>query len=142
MANGYWPLAFADCPHLSILQAQTPELREGLFIKKNKDRWERLEIDAPASPDEMAKDFTRLVDDLAYAKTFYPTSRVTRYINSLAAPSTDQHRRLLLIALVVWPAITAFPAFLVGLSVSSVLRNLFRTGSAESRTNRSATPDA
>jgi uncharacterized membrane protein SpoIIM required for sporulation len=60
-------------------------LREGLFIRKNKDRWEKLEADAPSSPDEMATDFTRLVDDLAYAKTFYPTSRVTRYINSLAS---------------------------------------------------------
>jgi len=37
------------------------------------------------NPDEMASDFTKLVDDLAYAKTFYPTSRVTQYINSLAA---------------------------------------------------------
>lgn len=36
-------------------------------------------------PDEMAKDFTQLVDDLAYAKTFYPTSKVTRYINSEAS---------------------------------------------------------
>jgi hypothetical protein len=60
-------------------------LREGLFIKKNKDRWERLEQQTPVSPDEMASDFTRLVDDLAYSKTFYPTSRVTQYINSLAA---------------------------------------------------------
>jgi uncharacterized membrane protein SpoIIM required for sporulation len=60
-------------------------LREGLFIKKNKDRWERLEHQTPVSPDEMASDFTRLVDDLAYAKTFYPTSRVTQYVNSLAA---------------------------------------------------------
>ena len=60
-------------------------MREGLFIKKNKDRWERLEHQVPVNPDEMAKDFTRLVDDLAYAKTFYPTSRVTRYVNSLAA---------------------------------------------------------
>lgn len=33
----------------------------------------------------MAKDFIQLVDDLAYAKTFYPTSKVTRYINSLAS---------------------------------------------------------
>lgn len=33
----------------------------------------------------MARDFTKLVDDLAYAKTFYPTSRVTHYINSLAS---------------------------------------------------------
>lgn len=60
-------------------------MREGLFIKKNKDRWERLEYQTPEDPDEMASDFTRLVDDLAYAKTFYPTSRVTQYINSLAA---------------------------------------------------------
>lgn len=60
-------------------------MREGLFIKKNKDRWERLEHESPVDPDEMAKDFTKLVDDLAYAKTFYPTSRVTQYINSLAA---------------------------------------------------------
>lgn len=60
-------------------------MREGLFIKKNKDRWERLENETPVNPDEMASDFTKLVDDLAYAKTFYPTSRVTQYINSLAA---------------------------------------------------------
>ena len=33
----------------------------------------------------MARDFIRLVDDLAYAKTFYPTSKVTRFINSLAS---------------------------------------------------------
>lgn len=60
-------------------------MREGLFIKKNKDRWERLEHETPVNPDEMASDFTRLVDDLAYAKSFYPSSRVTQYINSLAA---------------------------------------------------------
>jgi len=60
-------------------------LREGLFIKKNKDRWERLEEQTPVNPDEMASDFTKLVDDLAYAKTFYPPSRVTQYVNSLAA---------------------------------------------------------
>lgn len=60
-------------------------MREGLFIKKNKERWERLEQSMPENPDEMASDFTKLVDDLAYAKTFYPTSRVTHYVNSLAA---------------------------------------------------------
>lgn len=36
-------------------------------------------------PDQMASDFTQLVDDLAYAKTFYPTGKVTRYINSQAS---------------------------------------------------------
>ena len=35
--------------------------------------------------DEMAMDFTQLVDDLAYAKTFYPSSSVTNYINSQAS---------------------------------------------------------
>ncbi len=36
-------------------------------------------------PDEMAADFTQLVDDLAYAKTFYPPGKVTNYINSQAS---------------------------------------------------------
>lgn len=60
-------------------------MREGLFIKKNKDRWERVEQTPTTNPDEMATDFIQLVDDLAYAKTFYPTSKVTRYINKLAS---------------------------------------------------------
>ena len=33
----------------------------------------------------MASEFTKLIDDLGYAKTFYPTSHVTQYINSLAS---------------------------------------------------------
>ena len=33
----------------------------------------------------MAKDFTQLIDDLAYAKTFYPYSNITRYINAKAS---------------------------------------------------------
>lgn len=60
-------------------------MREGLFIRKNKDRWQRIEQGAPSSADEMAREFTQLVDDLAYAKTFYPNSRVTQYINTLAS---------------------------------------------------------
>lgn len=36
-------------------------------------------------PDEMAVEFTRLVDDLSYAKTFYPQSKVTRYLNAQAS---------------------------------------------------------
>ena len=44
----------------------------------------------------MARDFVQLVDDLSYAKTYYPTSRVTKYINSLASRiylSIYQNRR-------------------------------------------------
>jgi uncharacterized membrane protein SpoIIM required for sporulation len=60
-------------------------LREGLFIKKNKDRWERVQNETTKDADEIAKDFVQLVDDLGYAKTFYPGSRATKYINSLAS---------------------------------------------------------
>jgi uncharacterized membrane protein SpoIIM required for sporulation len=60
-------------------------LREGLFIKKNKERWETIQQGQAQDPDEMASQFVQLVDDLGYAKTFYPGSRVTRYINALAS---------------------------------------------------------
>lgn len=60
-------------------------MREGLFIKKNKDRWERLQHQTEVSADALASDFVKLTDDLAYAKTFYPRSRVTQYINGLAS---------------------------------------------------------
>jgi len=36
-------------------------------------------------PDEIAKEFTQLVDDLGYAKTFYPSGKITRYINTEAS---------------------------------------------------------
>jgi len=60
-------------------------LREALFIKKNKDRWLKNQHMPSNDPDEMAADFTQLVDDLAYAKTFYPSGKVTNYINSQAS---------------------------------------------------------
>jgi uncharacterized membrane protein SpoIIM required for sporulation len=60
-------------------------LREALFIKKNRERWLKNQQTPAEDADEMAKDFTQLVDDLAYAKTFYPSSKVTRYINSEAS---------------------------------------------------------
>jgi uncharacterized membrane protein SpoIIM required for sporulation len=60
-------------------------LREALFIKKNKDRWLRIQQEPPDDPDEMAAHFTQLVDDLAYAKTFYPSGKVTTFINAEAS---------------------------------------------------------
>ncbi|GAB4092097.1 stage II sporulation protein M [Flaviaesturariibacter terrae] len=60
-------------------------MREGLFIKKNKDRWEQIEQERAANADETASNFTRLVNDLAYAKTFYPSSKITVYLNALAS---------------------------------------------------------
>lgn len=60
-------------------------MREALFIKKNKERWERIQNQPSQDADEMAKDFTQLVDDLAYAKTFYPSGKVTQYVNGQAS---------------------------------------------------------
>lgn len=60
-------------------------MREGLFIKKNIDKWKQYQYDAATDPDEMAGQFTELVNDLGYAKTFYPHSKVTPYLNGLAS---------------------------------------------------------
>jgi uncharacterized membrane protein SpoIIM required for sporulation len=60
-------------------------MRESTFIKKNLQRWKRYQEEPAEDPDEMAERFTSLLDDLAYAKTFYSFSKVTGYINSLAA---------------------------------------------------------
>jgi uncharacterized membrane protein SpoIIM required for sporulation len=59
-------------------------MREGQFIKQNLDRWEEFQ-QPTEDPDEVAKRFTYLVDDLSYAKTFYPKGNTVRYINSIAA---------------------------------------------------------
>ena len=59
-------------------------MREGQFIKRNLDRWQSYQHQTD-DPDEVARQFTYLVDDLSYAKTFYPKSNTIRYINSLAA---------------------------------------------------------
>ena len=59
-------------------------MREGQFIKRNKERWDSYQQETE-DPDEMAKRFTYLVDDLGYAKTNYPFSKTVKYINGIAA---------------------------------------------------------
>lgn len=60
-------------------------MREAMFIKKNVDKWNEYQHQPSANPDETAERFTTLIDDLSYAKTFYPRSKVTRWLNGLAA---------------------------------------------------------
>lgn len=60
-------------------------MREGLFIKKNIDKWKKYQYETTRDPDEMAQQFTELVNDLGYSKTFYPHSKVTQYLNGLAS---------------------------------------------------------
>lgn len=64
-------------------------MREPAFIKKNAKKWKlferQLKGDSKVSPDKQAELFVQLTDDLAYAKTFFPKSKITIYLNELAA---------------------------------------------------------
>ncbi|WP_162054599.1 stage II sporulation protein M [Pontibacter pamirensis] len=62
-------------------------MREAAFIRKNKLKWKSYETKKPSSPDELADRFIELTDDLAYARTFYPESDTTAYLNTLAGRS-------------------------------------------------------
>jgi uncharacterized membrane protein SpoIIM required for sporulation len=60
---------------------------EAAFIKRNKARWEEFEKQLnnqeQVPPDQLADAFIQLTDDLSFARTQYPKSRVTQYLNSL-----------------------------------------------------------
>jgi uncharacterized membrane protein SpoIIM required for sporulation len=60
-------------------------LREALFIKRNRERWKQIQDNPSHHPDEMAREFIQLVEDLGYSKTFYPVSKTTQYLNASAA---------------------------------------------------------
>lgn len=59
-------------------------MREALFLKQNKERWATYETMPTRDPDELADRFIRLTDDLAFARTFYPKSKIVGYLNGLA----------------------------------------------------------
>ena len=67
-------------------------MRESLFVKRNTDKWQAIEQQPSNDPDELTERFVELTDDLSYARTFYPDSKVTRYLNGLAA---QMHRGLM-----------------------------------------------
>ncbi|MEW4925507.1 stage II sporulation protein M [Algibacter sp. 2305UL17-15] len=64
-------------------------MREVAFIKQNKEKWLSLETailnNDFKDPDELASQYTHLINDLAYAQTYYPKSKVIIYLNQLAA---------------------------------------------------------
>ncbi len=60
-------------------------MREALFIKRNRERWQQIQSNPSDHPDEMAQEFIQLVEDLGYSKTFYPLSKTTQYLNAAAA---------------------------------------------------------
>jgi uncharacterized membrane protein SpoIIM required for sporulation len=60
-------------------------MREALFVKQNSEKWQKYEQLQTPDPDELAQRFIALTDDLAYAKTFYPQSKTTAYLNGLTS---------------------------------------------------------
>nr|WP_121269665.1 stage II sporulation protein M [Pedobacter schmidteae] len=60
-------------------------MREALFVKQNSGKWKSYEQLQTSSPDELAERFIDITNDLAYAKTFYPKSKTTAYLNGLAS---------------------------------------------------------
>ncbi|MGI9175739.1 MAG: stage II sporulation protein M [Rhodothermales bacterium] len=64
-------------------------MREAQFLRQNADQWKAFEAllsqGRKADADRLAEGFIQLTDDLAYARTFYPKSPTTRYLNGLAA---------------------------------------------------------
>lgn len=64
-------------------------MREVVFIKNNGPKWEKFEQIVKSanrvSADEISDLYLSLQDDLAYARTFYPKSNTTRYLNELTA---------------------------------------------------------
>lgn len=64
-------------------------MQEVAFLKKNSEKWKRFEAliagRNTTDPDTLAELFISLTDDLSYARTFYPQSKTTRYLNTLTA---------------------------------------------------------
>lgn len=64
-------------------------MREVAFIKQNKEKWLGIEqvIDGKSkkNPDELSSLYINLVNDLSFAQTYYPKSKITIYLNNLSA---------------------------------------------------------
>lgn len=60
-------------------------MREALFVKQNSEKWKAYEQLKTTRPDELADRFIDITNDLAYARTFYPKSKTTSYLNGIAS---------------------------------------------------------
>src|SRR5690349_24157942 len=70
-------------------------MNEVVFLRRYAGSWkeaeEALDGERPIDPDALSSLYTRLTDDLAWARTFYPGSKTTEYLNDLTGRI---HRRL------------------------------------------------
>ncbi|MBS1537533.1 MAG: stage II sporulation protein M [Bacteroidetes bacterium] len=69
-------------------------MREAAFVKQNKEKWQLFETllaqKGGTNPDHLADLFVQLTDDLSFARTFYPDSKTTKYLNTIAAATHQQ----------------------------------------------------
>ncbi|MDR1524520.1 MAG: stage II sporulation protein M [Tannerella sp.] len=69
-------------------------MKEVSFIRQNIEKWKSLEkvIDNAAihNPGELADAYTEITADLSFSRAHYPASRITLYLNSLAAALHNQ----------------------------------------------------
>ena len=69
-------------------------MREIAFIKQNKEKWALFETlltqKNGTNPDHLADLFVQITDDLSFARTFYPDSKTTKYLNTIAAVTHQQ----------------------------------------------------
>ena len=64
-------------------------MKEVTFIRRNIEKWKVtekvVERAASLSPDQLADAYTDLTEDLAFAQTHFPTTRITIYQNTMAS---------------------------------------------------------
>ncbi len=69
-------------------------MNEIRFIKLNGKRWQDFDQflgkKQKSSPDHLAHLYIELTDDLAYAKTFFPKSKTTKYLNQITFKAHQQ----------------------------------------------------
>lgn len=64
-------------------------MREVAFIAQNKQYWLNVEQiiagKSPAGPDELVDVYNKLLNDLSFSRTYYPKSKLVRYLNFLTS---------------------------------------------------------
>ncbi|WP_114747862.1 stage II sporulation protein M [Pleomorphovibrio marinus] len=66
-------------------------MREAAFVKANKEKWAEFENvlknNRSIPPDSLAELYLEITDQLSFARTFFPQSNTTNYLNQLAVSS-------------------------------------------------------
>lgn len=70
-------------------------MREVVFSRNNESKWKEIEQYLSGSrsvtADELAEYYVQINDDLSYAQTFYPSSKLVSYLNTIAL---SLHRKI------------------------------------------------